>query len=298
MLTAELNKLLDTLDAADFDPPHDLAAALDALPPVGTLPAPHDTWTLLALAHYRAEALGVRAVHTLLAPTWARDHGGQAPGGRDRPGHPPRSARVGGRARRQRLLPGPPRDRRADPRRPAERPRAVLAAGRFVQYLLEHRQPGPGRAARARTPPGVRGPAPDAGRPDGRRRAPRGRRGRVRPVRAGLGPGRVHRRVPGPLGGPAAGRPRLARRRWSATGRPPTTRPGPSAIPALVDRTGRRAEACRRRRLDALRATEEIAGFRTGLLHALADAGAQDLSAPPGGGPATAVRRRGRGAGS
>src|SRR5206468_1533034 len=37
------------------------------------------------------------------------------------------------------------------------------------------------------------------------------------------------------------------------------------------------AEDCRRRRLRDLRATAEAEGFREGLLHALADAGAEDL---------------------
>src|SRR5436305_358749 len=40
MLTAELNMLIDVLGAADHDPPPDLAAALDALPPAGALAAP------------------------------------------------------------------------------------------------------------------------------------------------------------------------------------------------------------------------------------------------------------------
>ena len=221
MLTTELSNLFDALDAADFDPPHDLAAALDALPPAGTLPAPHDTWTLLALARYGARKLWAhRAIHTRLAPAWARRHGSrpleEATGRFILPGRPDWDAELDGndsylvhRTTGERvhvdMLNGP----------------GLFSRGRFARYLLEHRQPRPGRAAGARTPPAVRGPAPDAGRPDDPpARSTRWTRTSSSSAGGSSARADVHRRVPRRLGGPAPGRASGSRPGRRLAGRP------------------------------------------------------------------------------
>jgi hypothetical protein len=49
--------LIEAFARARQVPPHDLAAAVMALPPVGTLPSPWATWTLVRLVRYRARQL-------------------------------------------------------------------------------------------------------------------------------------------------------------------------------------------------------------------------------------------------
>jgi hypothetical protein len=75
-MTAAFDRPLDILDDARLTPPPDLGSALEALPPAGALPDPHETWALIAPIHYgerKRRALQILEAHA--APALGRRQG-------------------------------------------------------------------------------------------------------------------------------------------------------------------------------------------------------------------------------
>ena len=75
-MTAAFDRLLGLLDEAQFTPPPDLGSALEALPPAGALPDPHEAWALIALVDYgerKRRALQILEAH--VAPALGRRQG-------------------------------------------------------------------------------------------------------------------------------------------------------------------------------------------------------------------------------
>ena len=72
-MTAQFDRLLDLLDEARLTPPPDLGSALEALPPAGALPDPHETWALIALIDYgERKRLALQILETHVAPALGR----------------------------------------------------------------------------------------------------------------------------------------------------------------------------------------------------------------------------------